>query len=392
MTPSTVPDPPTGVSGVHGNTTITVSWTAPADTGGLPLTGYQVCRVVNGSGGVPVCVSAGAGATSLMLTGLTNGTQYDVTVAATNADGDSTAAAAANNPITPSTVPDAPTVTSVTGGDESATVVFDAPADGGAPITMFEYTLDAGGSWVPGGASPLVLGGLSNGTTYQVGVRAANLNGPGDPSVFTPVTPSTVPDPPTAVSGTRGNTTITVSWTPPADTGGLPLSGFGVCYTVSESGDVPACVMVGPGDTSLILTGLVNGTAYDVTVTAGNADGNSTPAAAANNPITPSTVPDAPTGATGIPGDTTIAATWTAPVSNGGATISNYRAFAYEANDPLKIPVSACQSTTGTPITPGGTIPGLQNGVADRYEVRAGNINGLSIPSAPSGNLTPVGP
>jgi len=294
--------------------------------------------------------------------------------------------------VTPSTVPDAPIVTSVTGGDESATVVFDAPADGGAPILMFEYTLDGGTSWVPGGASPLVLGGLSNGTTYTVGVRATNLNGPGAPSAMTPVTPSTVPDPPTAVTGTHGNTTITVSWTPPADTGGLPLTGFGVCYTVSGSGDLPSCVMVGPGDTSLILTGLVNGTAYDVTVTAGNADGNSTPAAATNNPITPSTVPGAPMGATGTPGDTTIAATWTAPAENGGSAISNYRAFAYEAADPLKIPVSACQSTTGTPITPGCTIPGLINGVAYRYEVRAGNLNGLSLPSAPSGDLTPVGP
>ena len=226
-------------------------------------------------------------------------------------------------------------------------------------------------------------------------MRAVNLNGPGAPSVFTPVTPSTVPDPPTAVTGTHGNTTIGVSWTAPTDTGGLVLTKYSVCAAAVPGGvGTPVAVchdVVAPG-TSYTFTGMANGTAYDITVTAWNATGESTPAAAANNPITPSTVPGAPTGATGIAGDSSIAATWTAPADDGGSAITNYRAFAYQADDPDKTPVTACQSSASPPATPtlGCTLMGLQNGVTYNYVVRAGNLNGLSVPSAPSPDLTPV--
>ena len=62
--------------------TATVTWTAPASTGGSPLTGYVVTPFIAGVAQTPVTFTTTA--TSQMITGLTNGTTYTFKVAATN--------------------------------------------------------------------------------------------------------------------------------------------------------------------------------------------------------------------------------------------------------------------------------------------------------------------
>lgn len=93
--PATVPGAPK-VSASAGNGQVTVSWTAPADNGGSPITGYQVQQ---GSSGTPISVSAAA--TSYTFTDLTNGTEYTFTVKATNAIGDSAASEVKATPAVP---------------------------------------------------------------------------------------------------------------------------------------------------------------------------------------------------------------------------------------------------------------------------------------------------
>src|SRR5262249_27246966 len=66
----------------------TVTWTAPG-TGGSPITSYTVTPYVGGTAQAPVSATT----TSLSVTGLTNGTAYTFTVAATNAVGTGPASA-----------------------------------------------------------------------------------------------------------------------------------------------------------------------------------------------------------------------------------------------------------------------------------------------------------
>jgi len=97
VTPFGVPDAPTTVSGVAGDTSVTVSWSAPSSDGGSAVTDYTV--TADGDGGSQTCTTSDE--LLCPVTGLTNGTPYTFTVKATNARGDS-GASEASPAVTPS--------------------------------------------------------------------------------------------------------------------------------------------------------------------------------------------------------------------------------------------------------------------------------------------------
>lgn len=90
------------------------------------------------------------------------------------------------------TVPGAPTDVSASAGNGQATVSFTAPAsDGGAAISSYTVTASPGGATATGGASPITVTGLTNGTSYTFTVTAANSVGSGAASAASAaVTPS----------------------------------------------------------------------------------------------------------------------------------------------------------------------------------------------------------
>jgi hypothetical protein len=99
VTPAaTVPGAPTIGAATAGNAQATVSWTAPASDGGAAITGYVVTPYI---GYYPLpSRSFSSTATTQMVTGLTNGTQYRFRVQAINAVGTG-GYSKVTNPVTP---------------------------------------------------------------------------------------------------------------------------------------------------------------------------------------------------------------------------------------------------------------------------------------------------
>src|SRR5262249_19403123 len=86
--------------------------------------------------------------------------------------------------------PGAPTDAAAAAGDGQVTVSFTAPATGGAPVTSYTVTGSPGGQTASAVASPIVVTGLTNGTTYTFTVTATNVAGTGPPSApSNPITP-----------------------------------------------------------------------------------------------------------------------------------------------------------------------------------------------------------
>ncbi|HEU4413974.1 MAG TPA: fibronectin type III domain-containing protein [Candidatus Angelobacter sp.] len=96
----TVPGAPTGVVATGGNASATIAWTAPANTGGSPITGYTIT-----SNPSNFKLTVPATQTGANFTGLTNGLTYVFTVHATNATGNSLESLPSNavSPISPLT-------------------------------------------------------------------------------------------------------------------------------------------------------------------------------------------------------------------------------------------------------------------------------------------------
>lgn len=178
----------------RGDGRATVSWTAPTSDGGTPITGYAVTPYISYYP-LPTTVFDSS-ATTQTITGLVNGTTYRFRVQAINAMGTS-ASSAVSNPVTPATVPGAPTIGVATAEPGQATVSWTAPSStGGSPITAYVVTPYIGYYPLPprtfsSASTTQIVTGLSSGTTYRFRVRAVNAVGTGAYSkVSNPVTPT----------------------------------------------------------------------------------------------------------------------------------------------------------------------------------------------------------
>jgi len=371
--PATVPSTPSITSVLRELGTITVEWSAPSSTGGAEITDYTVTAVPDDASGNLDCAwTTGDGALTCDLTGVVDTADYSISVVATNSAGDSSASSSTTS--YGYSLPGAPTLTSVTAGNGTLTLVFTPGSNGGLTITDYAYSTDGGATFdifdsVDG---PYVITGLTNGHVYSVKLAAVNDLGQGTSSNALSATPATVPTAPRWLHGVRGNGTATLSWNPPASSGGAAVA----TYLVSDLAG-HTCTATAPATTCTV-SGLTNGTSYTFYVTATNSAGTS--AASNANAVIPSTNPGAPTLTSATPGNRKITLQYTAPTSNGGAALGYYDVSIDNG--------VTWKSTYG--MVSGNTIivSGLTNGTTYSVKLRARNVVGPGAASAAL-NATP---
>lgn len=238
------------------------------------------------------------------------------------------------------------------------------------------------------GATPAQVAAALVDSARQSVVSSAGTGSPNrllQTSSLGAATPAT-PDAPPAPSAEALNASARVSWAPPANQGGSPVTGYRV--TVHAGTVVSATVNVGSDVRSVVVSGLRNGTRYTARVQALNSIGAS-PASPPSSAFTPflARVPEAPTRLNVVRSDRTLTATWAASVPGSSPTTG------YQVKAVAGTTVVATVTTAPNVLT--ATFSGLTNGTAYTVQVAALNAVGTSrsavsrstrpatVPSAP---------
>jgi hypothetical protein len=365
----TAPGAPTIISASGSNGRAIVSFTAPTNAGGSPITQYTVTSS-------PGSFTASGTSSPIAVAGLANGTPYTFTVTATNSLGTGTASSASSSVSLPITAPGAPTGIAATVGNAIATVSFTPPANnGGATILSYTVTATPVGGGTPitgtGASSSITVTGLTNGTAYTFSVTATNSVGTSTSSTpSAAVTPAaTAPSVPTIISAIGSNGSATVTFAATGNNGGSAITGFTVTATsVRGRAEITATGTNSP----ITVTGLANGTSYTLTVTATDAAGTST-SSTPSSAVTPAPIaPGAPTGIAATGGNGSAEVSFTPPASTGGSAITGYTV--------TSSPGGITATGTSSPIT----VIGLTGGLAYTFTVTATNAVGAGTSSTTS--------
>jgi hypothetical protein len=369
--------------------------TAPTNPDGAADLNYGIRQFTVGTGGsfgsncgnpIPtqeVCKSNINGVLKLTL----HATGYDWAFLATT---DSSFTDSGTGTVHPAPVaPAAAQIGTATAGVASATVTWAAPIpNGGPPVTGYVITPYLGTAaqtpTVVGVVTSAVVTGLTNWSQYTFKVAASNEFGVGPQSLasnsVTPTEPLVVPGAPTIGIATARSTEATVHWTAPLFDGGSAITGYVVTPYIGTTAQTPRSVGV---VTSLVLTGLANGTTYSFTVAAKNVLGTGAPSAI-SNAVTPAAVPSAPTGVVAQPGLATatngsLLVSFIPGASNGSAILT------YVATCTSTQKGVAAVNATGTtsPIT----VSGAATSKRFTCRVTATNSIGTSAASAASAEV-----
>lgn len=277
------PGPPTdlGVDDVSADF-VSLSWQPPHYTGGCQITNYAVERRDTGST-LWQSVSATVARTSIKISRLTQGTEYQFRVAAENRYGRShfveSEPVVAQYPFKP---PDSPTNLCVAQASKSVMVIaWSQPeSDGGSPVIGYHIECKDQSSilWTKLNKSPVTenqykVTSVEEGLIYEFRVCAENMAGVGPcgkPS--DPVAARDQCDPPRNLTVTNiTNASVTLSWDKPEYDGGAKITGYIVERKELLDSRWLKCNFTNLLDTFLEVTGLTEGEQYDFRVIAKNA-------------------------------------------------------------------------------------------------------------------------
>ena len=367
-TPATVPSPPTSLVATPSNMSISISF-SNGDTGGNPLSNYKYST----DGTIYTLFSPAQTTSPVLVTGLSNGSLYTVYLQAVNGVGSSTPAGPVSaNPVT---FPSPPTSLVATPSNTSISISFSNADTGGRAISNYEYSTDGSNYTLFSPAvttSPVLITGLSNGTSYTVYLQAVTSFGSSTPAGPVSANPVTLPSPPTSLVATPSNTSISISFSN-GDTGGRDITG----YKYSLNGTVFSLLPPDQTTSPVLITGLNNGTSYTVYLQTVTSFGSSVRSESVTaNPVT---FPSPPTSLVATPSNTSISISFSAE-SPGGRNITNYQYSLDGTNYTLFTP-----SRTMSPVL----VTGLTNGTSYTVYLQAVTSFGPSIAAGPV-TATPV--
>ncbi|WP_180336097.1 putative Ig domain-containing protein [Pleomorphomonas diazotrophica] len=361
-----IPGAPVIGTATAGDGEVTVSFTAPASSGGAAITGYTVTSDPGG-------ITATGSSSPITVSGLTNGVAYSFTVTATNSVGTG-AASAPSNAVTPLA---SQTITFNNPGAQSfgTNPTLSATSSSGLSVSFSSATTGVC-TITGGGALAFVAAGTCAISADQAGdasyIPAATVQ-----QSFT-VNP-VVPGAPVIGTATAGDGEVTVSFTAPASSGGAAITGYTV---TSDPGGITATGSSSP----ITVSGLTNGVAYSFTVTATNSVGTGA-ASAPSNAVTPLAALTAPVAGAA---SATVAANSTA---NPVALVLGGDAATSVAVDTAASHGTASASGTTITYTPASGFSG-----SDSFTYTATNSAGTSSPetvsitvTAPTLALSPAG-
>jgi titin len=400
------PGAPTGlVATAVSPTRIDLSWTAPANNGGYPITGYKIQYKTGSNSYADLVSDTASTATSFSHNGITAGQLYIYRVYAITSFATSTQfspeALITPKAASASSAPGAPTGLAATAVSSSKIELsWTAPANnGGYPVTGYkiEYKKGTGvyASLVSNTANTTAAyshTGLVTGTAYTYKVSAINSIGTGTASAEASATPTTAsaavaPGAPTGIIATPVSATqVNLSWSAPSN-GGSAITGYKIEY---KSGTGAYSVLVAntaSASTAYSHTGLTTGTAYTYKVSAINSIGTGTASAEASATPTTASQPSTATA----PGSTSLTATpvsatqvnlsWSAP-SNGGSAITGYKIEVKKGAGSFETLAANASSTSTTYAHTGLTV-------GTTYYYRVSAINSIGTGPAGDASATP---
>jgi titin len=317
---------PLGFTATPGDSSVILNWTAPVNTGGLPIKSYVVEQNTTGNTWSEVA-SVDMSSLSAYVSNLTNFTAYNFRVSAVTNFGKG---ASATITASPSVLPTAAlTLKLVSVGPGTVTVGWE-PVTGGSASTIsgyrVEYSAD-GLVWTTStttiaSITSATVSGLTNGKTYQIRVSPVTATGIGASSVILG-TPATRPDAVTNLVATPSSSKMTLTFARPKNTGG-----YGIDYYIVEAAPAasgPWTVAVensGSELTRIDIPGLANTRTYFFRVTAVNQVGKGAVSAVVS--AAPGAAASAPTLRTFVISARDASISWTVPRDNGGKAIRNY--------------------------------------------------------------------
>ena len=212
-------------------------------------------------------VSCNASPCQINIDSLSGGSSYSISVTAV----DNVGTQVESDPVTfvAKSVPEKPTITSATAGVGQVALIWGAPTNtGGLPLTGYKISVGGVDTTISDpAATSKTFSGLAPGSTLNYTIVAINsLGSSASASFATAVVPSK-PSAPTAPTFSASGTTLTATWSAPADNGSTITS-----YTVSVVNSTNAAGNASKsvtGGTTTTFTGVIAGT-YTATVTATN--------------------------------------------------------------------------------------------------------------------------